>query len=284
MTKALAVALALLLGGCVSYVGELGATTYPRRVGPPPAVLGPGAETVTVPVPAREPVAGWYAPGPPGAPTVVMLHGHTDTRRQMTSRAALVLEDGYGVLMVDLPGHGESPAEAVGFGWTERFAASAAVDWVRRQRPRTKVGVLGVSLGAATAALAGPYLEADALVLEAAFATFEDALRNRARRLFGPMSGPAEYALVGQVQVQLGVPADSVRPVAALARTSAPTFVIGGLEDRVTPPAETRALYQAAPEPKELWLVEGAGHEDYYALEPETYRRRVLAFLDAHLR
>ena len=274
----------MLLGGCVSYVGELGSAPYPRRVGPPPASLGAGAEAVTVPVPARAPVAGWWVPAPEGAPTVVMLHGHTDTRRQMLSRAALVLEAGYAVLMIDLPGHGESPAEAVTFGWTERFAASAAVDWVRRRRPLTRVGVLGISMGAATAALAGPYLEADALVLEAAFATFEDALRNRARRIFGSASGPAEFVLVGQVRAQIGVPPDSVRPVAALARTSAPTFVIGGLEDEVTPPAETRALFEAAPEPKELWLVEGAGHEDYFALEPETYRRRVLSFLDAHLR
>ncbi len=278
------VGLVVMATGCVTYAGELGSTTFPERLGPPPAILGLEAESVTIQVPARESVAGWYVAGPPHEPTIVMLHGHTDTRRQMLTRAALVLEDGYGVLLIDLPGHGESRADAVEFGWTERFAASAAVDWVRRQRPRTKVGVMGFSLGAATAALAGPYLEADALVLEGAFATFEDTVRNRARRLLGPLSGPAEFALIGQVQIQLGVPPDSLRPVVSLARTSAPTFVIGGLEDRMTPPAETRALFEAAPEPKELWLVEDAGHEDFFALEPETYRRRVLGFLNAHLR
>ena len=108
-------------------------------------------------------------------------------------------------------------------------------------------------------------------------------MRNRVRWL-GPLSPPVEAALVGQIRVQLGVPPDSVRPVAALARTSAPTFVMAGADDPFTPPAETRALYDAVRGPKELWLVEGARHDDLYDAAPEAYRRRVLAFFEAHLR
>lgn len=279
---ALAAALAAVLGGCAAAAGDLATTTFPRRVGPPPCELG--AETVSVPVRAREPLAGWFVDGPPGAPTVVLLHGHGETRRQPLSRAEVLVAEGYGVLLVDLPGHGESRAEAVTYGWTERFAASAAVGYVRQRRPGTRVGVVGLSLGAASAALAGPFLDADALVLEGSFGTFESAVRNRVRRVLGPLSPPAEAALVGQIRHRLGVPPDSVRPVAALARASAPTFVMAGADDPFTPPAETRALYDAAPEPKELWLVEGAGHDDLYDAAPEAYRRRLLAFFGAHLR
>lgn len=280
MTRAL-VALLLVASGC-SVAGDLATRPYPQAVGAPPEDLG--AEAVTIPVRARAPVEGWYVDAPAGAPAVVLLHGHTDTRRQMLSRARFLSEAGYAVLMIDLPAHGESVGDQVTFGWTERFAASAAVDFVRQRRPRTAVGVLGISLGGATAALAGSYLEADALVLDSAFSTFEDAVRNRVQKVLGPLSSPVEAGLVGQIHPRLGVPADSLRPVVSLARTSAPTFVIGGGADRSTRPDETLALYQAAPSPKELWVVAGAGHEDLFAVDPEAYRQRVVAFFDAHLR
>ena len=35
--------------------------------------------------------------------------------------------------------------------------------------------------------------------------------------------------------------------------------------------------------PKELVVVEGAGHAEAYAIEPDTYRRSVLGFLERHL-
>lgn len=279
--RAALLALAVFVGGC-AVAGDLATSPFPSRVGPPPPDLR--AETVTVPVPARAPVEGWYVDAPAGAPAVVLLHGHTDTRRQMIDRARFLTDAGYAVLMIDLPAHGESAGDRVTFGWMERFAASAAVDFVRRRRPQTRVGVLGISLGAATAALAGRYLEADALVLDSAFSTFEDAVRNRARKYLGPLSPPAEAALVGQIQSQFGVPPDSLRPVVSLARTTAPTFVIGGGADRLTRRDETEALFAAAPSPKELWIIEGAGHENLYAVEPEAYRQRVVAFFDAHLR
>ncbi|MEM0962064.1 MAG: alpha/beta fold hydrolase [Bacteroidota bacterium] len=277
----LALAAGLVASGC-SLVGAIGTSPYPRHVGAPPANLN--AETVTVPVRARPPLAGWFVDAEPDAPAVVLLHGHTDTRRQMLSRARLLADEGYAVLLVDLPAHGESAGDAVTFGRLERFAASAAVDWVRQRRPGTRVGVLGISLGGASAALAGRYLDADALVMEGAFSTFERALRNRARFLFGPLAPPAEAVLVGQVREHLSIPPDSLRPVEALARTSTPTFVIGGSDDRYTTAEETRALYAAAPDPKEVWIVEGAKHEDFLAHAPETYRQRVLAFLATHLR
>lgn len=281
MRAVLLAALALLAGGC-AVAGRLGTMPHPARVGAPPADLG--AEAVTVPVPARAPLGGWYVDAPAGAPAVVLLHGHTDTRRQMLGRARFLVDAGYAVLLIDLPGHGESAAERVTFGLHERHAASAAVDYVRRRRPQTDVGVLGVSLGAASAAMAGPFLEADALVLDQSFATFEDAVRDRAQRFLGPLSGPAEAALVGQIRVQLGVPPDSLRPVAALARSSQPTLVIGGTDDAYAPPADTRALFEAAPEPKALWMVEGAQHEDLLEREPEAYPQRVLGFFGRHLR
>ena len=272
------VVLALALTGC-AVVGEVAVTDHPARVGPPPA----GFAEVAVPVPQGGPLAGWLAEAPTGAPGVVLLHGVTDNRDALRDRALLLAGAGYAVLAVDLPAHGESPGDRVGFGWPERDAAAAAVGFLKRRRPRTRVGVVGISLGGAAAVLAGPALNADALVLESVYPTFRAAVGNRVRRVLGPLAPPVVAALVGQAPAQIGVPADSLRPVDAVRRAGAPVFVLGGADDPYTPAAETRALFEAAPEPKALWVVPGARHEDLYEAAPEAYRRRVLGFLDAWL-
>jgi fermentation-respiration switch protein FrsA (DUF1100 family) len=54
---------------------------------------------------------------------------------------------------------------------------------------------------------------------------------------------------------------------------------MSGAEDRHTRPEESQAMFAAAPEPKEFWLVPGAAHEDLHAVAKAEYERRVLAFL-----
>jgi fermentation-respiration switch protein FrsA (DUF1100 family) len=42
-------------------------------------------------------------------------------------------------------------------------------------------------------------------------------------------------------------------------------------------------LYAAAGEPREMWLVPGAGHGDIALKQPADYERRVVGFFDRHL-
>ena len=269
---------ALALSGC-AFVGEVAVSGHPARVGPPP----PGLEAVKVPVPIGGPLAGWFANAPPGAPAVVLLHGLNEDRRILLDRARLFAGAGYAVLLLDLPAHGESPGTRIGYGWPERHAAAAAVGHVKRSRPHTRVGVVAISLGGAAAALAGSVLNADALVVESVYPTFEAAVGNRVRRVLGPLAPPVVAALVAQARPRIGVPADSLRPIDAIGRVRAPVLVLGGAEDPYTPPAETRALFEAAARPKALWVVPGAGHEDLYDAASDAYRRRVLGFLETWL-
>lgn len=57
-------------------------------------------------------------------------------------------------------------------------------------------------------------------------------------------------------------------------------MVIGGSEDKHTPPDETRQLFDAANNNKELWVVEGAGHQDLLAFSPAMYKSRIRGFID----
>lgn len=110
-------------------------------------------------------------------------------RLQMVDRARRFHREGFAVLLFDFHAEGESPGEAITFGWLEGKDARAAFDELRRRVPGERVAVLGESLGAAAAVLSDPPLEVDA-ALEACFASFDTAVANRiAMRLGGCSRG-----------------------------------------------------------------------------------------------
>ncbi len=57
-----------------------------------------------------------------------------------------------------------------------------------------------------------------------------------------------------------------------------PVFMIHGMADDLVPPEQGRRLYRAAPEPKEWYAIEGAGHNDTYMVGGEQYLDRFEAF------
>lgn len=62
-----------------------------------------------------------------------------------------------------------------------------------------------------------------------------------------------------------------------------PLFMIHGGGDNYIKPDMARSLFDIADEPKEFWLVEKAKHNQAFHLAADEYKRRVLAFFDAHL-
>ena len=73
-------------------------------------------------------------------------------------------------------------------------------------------------------------------------------------------------------------------PIGAVGRIAPKALLlIAPKEDRLISWRQSVALFEAAGEPKELFVVEGAGHAEAIVTDPESYRRRVLDFLDRHL-
>ncbi|MGF1578115.1 MAG: alpha/beta hydrolase [Gemmataceae bacterium] len=64
---------------------------------------------------------------------------------------------------------------------------------------------------------------------------------------------------------------------------SRPWLMIHGEADSYIKVEMAEALFKLAPGPKELWLVEGAKHNQSFQIAPEEYRRRILAFFSTHL-
>ncbi|MCA9035026.1 MAG: alpha/beta hydrolase [Planctomycetaceae bacterium] len=257
--------------------------TKPRRqfIGEAPADLP--IVHVSFQSDSGETIKGWHCRCPDSRGIIVLVHGIRDCRTRMVDRARLLQAAGYSSLLIDLQSHGESTGNQISLGFKERHDVAAAVQLARSLHANEPVGVLGISLGGASALLASP-LPIDALILESVFPDIEAAIHNRVTCRLGKWPGyiPAELLLL-QLAPRLGISRDDLRPIDRIREAGCPVFVISGSDDPHTTPEETVSLFNAATEPRRIWLVEGAGHVDLLAAHPGQYEQQVLTFLNLHL-
>jgi pimeloyl-ACP methyl ester carboxylesterase len=261
-------------------IGELLSHPAHRPVGDPPPDLA--ATAVTFPSSSGRSVSGWQIHGT-GNGAVLLLHGIGADRRQMIDRARFLKRQGYSLLLIDLPSHGQSDGDRITFGYRESEAVAAALEFLARAFPGQRQGVIGASLGAASFVLSGTNRAPDAVVLESMFPTLEDAVRDRMRIYLGAGGPLLAPLLLWQLPLRTGISADQIRPVDALPALHAPLFIASGSADRNTTIAETQRIFAAANAPKDLWIVDGAAHQDLYAYDRKAYEARVGAFLARYL-
>ncbi|MEM6690245.1 MAG: alpha/beta hydrolase [Planctomycetota bacterium] len=272
----------LLTFGLLSswFVASLLVAPRHQQVGPPPVELNASAFETDSRSGAR--IHGWYTEPRDPRGVVVLLHGIRGTRASMLARAKMLHHARYATVMIDLQAHGESLGENITLGHLEKYDVQAAVQFAKAMIPDEPVAVIGVSLGGAAALLATP-LDVDAMVLESVFPNIEAAVHNRVDAILGPLSWlPAKILLV-QLKPRLGIPAEDLQPIQHIADVGCPVFLISGSNDKHTTERETRSMHQAASQPKKLWIVEGAAHEDLAKHSPDEYEKKILGFLNQQL-
>ena len=125
------------------------ATNVPRpEIGAGPSSLGLAYEDVTLQTGDAVPLAAWYIPSANRA-AVVVLHGAGSTRSNVLPQAAVLAHAGFGVLMVDARGHGDSGGRAMDFGWhgDADLAAATAYLATRPDVDPERIGAVGMSMG-----------------------------------------------------------------------------------------------------------------------------------------
>ena len=212
------------------------------------------------------------------------MHGVRANRLSMLDRARFLSHANYSVLLFDFQAHGESTGEHITFGYLESMDAQAAVTFLRSNAPDEKIGVIGVSLGGAAVLLASPPLDVNAMVLEMVYPTIDQAISNRLTMRLGVWASSLTPLLAWQLKPRLGIDAHVLRPIDRIGKISLPKLLIVGSEDQHTTLEESRQMFDAASEPKELWVVNGAKHVDLYPLAKNEYEQHVIGFFGKYLR
>jgi alpha-beta hydrolase superfamily lysophospholipase len=253
-----------------------------RDIGRPP--LDMEASNITFASGSEVLIHGWLSHGKPGQGVVLLLHAIRGDRRDMLSRAEFLRSQGYSVLMIDFQSHGENRGNHITFGDLESRDVKGAIEYLRHKMPDEKVGVIGASMGAAAYVMSDDHPPVAAVVLEQMYSTISRAVTSQVRNYVGPFA-PLVAPLVSiQAESRLGIPENRLRPIDRMSKLGVPVLIICGTEDKHTPIEDSRALFDAAHEPKELWAVAGAGHVNLQAFAKKEYERRVGEFLARYLR
>ncbi len=279
ITCALGVALTCVVG--IWLTGSILSAPTHQSIGNLPTDLA--GISVEIPSASGAIIHGWFIPEKKGMGAIILMHGVRANRLSMLDRARFLSHAGYSVLLFDFQAHGESAGEHITFGYLESRDAQAAVKFLRAYTPDEKIGVLGVSMGGAATLLAAPPLEVNAMVLEMVYPTINQAISNRLTMRLGGWASALTPFLAWQFKPRLGISAEALRPTDHVGKIIVPKFFIVGAEDQHTTLEESRQMYNAASEPKKLWIVERAKHVDLYPVAKEEYERRVLDFFGQYL-
>ncbi|HET8987454.1 MAG TPA: alpha/beta fold hydrolase [Humibacillus sp.] len=230
-------------------------------------------------------LAGWYVPSRNGA-AVVLCHGAGSTRSSVLPHAAVLASRGYGVLMVDARGHGESDGRAMDFGWYGDLDVRAAVD-VLTHRPDVvdgRIAVVGLSMGGEEAI--GAIGEDDrirAVVAEGAtnrVAGDKDWLSEELG-VRGLLQEQLDRLTYGAVDLLTPAsPPPTLRASAAAAAPS-PVLLVASAESFEEVGA-ARFIASGSPASVTVWLAPG-GHTGALEADGTEWERRVGGFLGAAL-
>jgi len=221
-------------------------------------------------------ISAWYTPPENGA-VILVAHGYGVSRAE--DFHALFASHGFGVVAWDFRAHGKSGGDFSSLGYYEVLDAKAALDFALAQPGVEHVGAWGGSMGAVTMIrAAAQYPEIEALVADSPFVTLEKEME-----LIVPF--PLMRSLMKFfVKRETGLTPDLVRPVDDIAHISPrPVFIIQGLGDRNIPSNSAQRLYDAAGDPRKLWLEEDVPHLNMYTYYREKYIKRVIGFFDNYL-
>jgi len=280
--------LILLSGACVAAIilgflaGEL--VTGSAATAPETLSIDLPVQSVRIPAVDGTHVHGWLTYGTDGNGVVLLAHSIRSNRVEMLSRARFLTAQGYHTLMIDLQAHGETPGDRITFGARESGNIEAAVDFLRKTFPHDRIGAIGVSLGAAAIVLAQPDLRLNAVILESLHPTIEEAVENRLKLFLGEPGKFFLPMLLFQISLFTGESIETLSPITRINTLNSPVLIIAGTNDQHTTVSETERLFDAAREPKELWIVPGAGHFNMHEYAGKTYEREVSDFLAYYLK
>ncbi len=265
-----------------------GRLIHRRRPDPPVDPAAYGLETEPVRFPSRDGLllGGYWIPARRRRGTVILLPGHGGSLDPDLIYAPALVRRGYDVLLFDFRGHGRSQGEHVSWGYHERLDLLGALDFLK-SRDVEHVGVMGFSMGAAVAIRTAPEADAVAAVVsDGCYADLLGAIRGwaAARGVHGKAVEWFGHLVLKMAGWRLGCRLEDASPIHWVGRVSPrPILFIQGEYDPYVPSRDFLLLWNTAREPKEQWVVPGAGHREADKMYPAAYRQHVLGFFDRHL-
>ncbi len=235
-------------------------------------------------------LTGWFVPGINGA-TIMAAHGNPGGRQDELFEAQFLNEHGYSVLMGSFRAHDESEGETVTFGFNEQKDLAAWHQYLlsRDDIDPGRIGLLGESMGGGTSILyTAKNDDIRALVTVSGFALTPEVVQHFIKYENPGLPDWLVDILSGLIvfwgEREGDFSTSDIDTEAIIADISPrPVLIMHGESDDKIGRNSGQQLYDAAREPKELWLCPECKHVDFEDHRPDEYQQTVLRFFDAHL-
>jgi hypothetical protein len=232
---------------------------------------------------------GWLFKGTNGK-VIMFVHGAGNQNRTnevygTPEIASYFLNKGYGVLLFDLRGTGESEKTRISFGEYEKNDVAGAFQFLQTKgfKP-AKIGIISDSLGAIATILAGDSIkDAGGIVLDSPAIEVKTIVSNIMvnEHNVPRFLHPGIY-LAAKLLYKIDV--NAVRPVDKIETLkNTPLLFLHGENDTLIPPNNSAELLAKVDRGQRV-LFPNAKHVETFKTDPELYKQVVLKFFEENLK
>ncbi len=219
--------------------------------------------------------------------TAVVVHGYTNNSIDMLHIARIYNKEmHYNVVLPDLHGHGLSQGDDIQMGWFDRLDVLKWIDLAPNMfatvADSMRLVVHGISMGAATTMCVSGERTPDyvkCFVEDCGYTSAWDEFAHELRGRFSLPEFPLLYTASWLTQAKYGWSFKEASPLKQVAKCKKPMLFIHGDKDTFVPTWMVYPLYEAKPQPKQLWIAPGSEHAFAYRDHREEYIKKVEAFV-----
>lgn len=230
---------------------------------------------------------GWMIPGRPDRPWLILGHGLGTNRSDLLETAVWLNEEGFNLFLFDFRAHGLSAGRVTSFGWQEQRDLAGALTFLGQhpEVPARPYGYYGISMGGAVGLMVAAKDERiGAIAADSPYPSLHDSLGRHVGLLYRLPKFPFLGLIAATYRLRFGAWPAAMAPEDAIGNISPrPVLLIQGEADRRMTAEGARRMYERAGQPKDLWIIPGAGHLEGPGRQPDAYRKRVTEFFSASL-
>lgn len=245
--------------------------------------------------PSRMPgvqISAWHTMINANSPSIIVVHGIRPNCKSVYESlliSGMLSKAGLNVLNIDLQNHGESTRTSrfIAYGQREYLDILGAYDWLITQgQEPSKIGIVGLSLGAVTTAIAASKETGiGAIWLDSPYADFNKMFCDELNSKYLPCIFSFGVRLLAKTF--LGISPDTIKTTNVVNQKDTPAiFLTHGTADKRIPISHAYTFIDAAKnQQKELdiWIVKNSGHLDAMLQYPRLYQQKMVEFFTQHL-
>ena len=237
-------------------------------------------------------IHAWYTEVNPQKPVIILTHGirpACKNNHEMLLASAMLIQSGFNVINIDLQNHGQSSkvSRFISFGQKEYLDILGAYDWLKKQGYIDgQIGLMGMSLGAVTSAIAfSKEHNIKAVWLDSPYSDFNTMFCYELKSKNLPCF--FKYGVRFLAKVFMGTSLDSIKTTAAISTKNARhIFLTHGKKDKRIPFTHADKFTTIAHEKNvdiQTWFIDDTKHLDAIFKYPDLYKKYLSDFFNQSL-